>query len=251
MGPSSNSTRLNEWKTQRRAVIHTLDVSSAHSLHARWVVGGFKRGIYAGNVDFGVGDVSAWIDQQLTTRNLDTNPPTNRTFLSHIILDLPGSHQHIAKAASVLDVDGVLLIFNPSITQITSCVEMIRREKLPLILDRVVELGAGMTGGRLWDIRAVRPRAATRAEKERQQINSDDGEESEATSGAEIAGQDERTNLKTIPEADGANGQSSGAVEPEQAGLAMICRPKVGNRVVGGGFVGVWRKMRPRDGYRG
>jgi hypothetical protein len=29
----------------------------------------------------------------------------------------------------------------------------------------------------------------------------------------------------------------------EETGLEMVCRPKVGGRIAGGGFLGVWRKM--------
>ena len=64
-------------------------------------------------------------------------------FLSHVFLDLPRAHSHLANVAPVLRTDGILAIFNPSITQIAECVEEIRKRRMPYILDRVVELGIG------------------------------------------------------------------------------------------------------------
>ena len=37
------------------------------------------------------------------------------------------------------------------------------------------------------------------------------------------------------------------ARDEERQAWKMICRPKVGGRVVGGGFIGVWRKMKHRE----
>ena len=117
--------------------------------------------MYSANVDFGVGDLDTWIDQQVILRGLQSKPSAEQPFLSHAILDLPGSDKYVKKVASILHPNGTLVVFNPSITQIVDCVEVVRRMKVPLILDRVIELGAGMTGGRTWDVRSVKPRASS------------------------------------------------------------------------------------------
>ena len=107
--------------------------------------------MYAGNVDFHTGDISAWISSQKVLRK------TEDPFLSYVLLDLPNSKAHLANVAPVLHTDGILAVFNPSITQIAECVETIREQNLPYVLDQVIELGAASI--RQWDVRTVRPRA--------------------------------------------------------------------------------------------
>ncbi|KAI9817869.1 MAG: hypothetical protein M1827_000988 [Pycnora praestabilis] len=272
-------------KENRRAIIHTLDISSRHSTHASAIVRNFRHGIYANNVDFHVGDVSEWIVEQQSLRRKGTTDTSNSTptddpqrFLSHIILDLPNTHSHLASAASALQTDGILTVFNPSITQITACVDLIRRQKLPLLLEQVVELGAGSTGGREWDVRAVRPRALERGWKDRKDGSMATRMEGEQKDGnASTSGSDTESNApanveeeQIIQEAkpdpsnvmrvgeeksrddEQAQAQSQCQKQPqgrdkqsdEDSGYEMVCRPKVGGRVVGGGFLGVWRRMR-------
>ena len=100
--------------------------------------------------------VSEWIDRQVSDRRLH---PNDKAFLSHIILDMPAVQYHIKKAAAVLYINGTLMAFNPSIIQIMAVVELVKRQYLPLQLDRVIELGPSMTGGRDWDVRSMVPRA--------------------------------------------------------------------------------------------
>jgi tRNA (adenine57-N1/adenine58-N1)-methyltransferase len=125
------------WKDNRRAIVHTLDISSKHSKHAKKIVEGFRGGMYAGNIDFHVGDVSEWIAEQKANRM------TEEPFLTHVFLDLPNADQHLTNVAPSLHVNGMLAVFNPSITQIADCVEAIREQKMPYLLDQVIELGAG------------------------------------------------------------------------------------------------------------
>lgn len=221
---------LDSWKTCRRAIVHTLDISSKHSKHARKTVQGFRRGMYAGNIDFHTGDVSDWIKSQKVLRKTD-NP-----FLSYVFLDLPNANQHLANVAPVLYVNGLLAVFNPSITQIAECVEVIREHRLPYLLDQVVELGAGNI--RQWDVRAVRPRATLKG--------------AEASTSSSERAVDE---LEPLSSGDGSTDASKGQdardnelvenLARQQEKWAMVCRPKVGERVVGGGFLGLWRRMEP------
>jgi hypothetical protein len=222
---------MESWRASRRAIVHTLDISSKHSKHARKIVQGFRHGLYDRNVDFHVGDVSAWIASQKISRQ------TEEPFLSHVFLDLPNADQHIANVASVLHVNGILAVFNPSITQIAGCVETIREQRLPYLLDQVIELGAGNI--RQWDVRAVKPRSTLKEPEKTPTEAKEDGELSSPTSSAVAAvvdaqeGQEERDR------------ELAEELAKRQEKWVMVCRPKVGEMVVGGGFLGLWRRMEP------
>ncbi|MCJ1477514.1 hypothetical protein MMC13_006186 [Lambiella insularis] len=228
-------------KENRRAIIHTVDVSAPYSHHATTIVQGFRQGIYARNVDFYVGNVSNWIDEQFRTRTQGHVEASETPFLMHAILDLPDSHVYLPKIAPALHTDGVMIVFNPSITQILECMKLITQDGIPLWLDRVLELGAGMTGGRDWDIRTVKPRALLKAENARKEAQA--AVYNSATS-SEVACnglQEDSSVLAMTRDAEQAQ-----AMYHRKIGWEMICRPRVGERIVGGGFLGVWRKMTDR-----
>ncbi|KAL8762695.1 MAG: hypothetical protein Q9184_001349 [Pyrenodesmia sp. 2 TL-2023] len=206
-----------------RALIHTVDVSRKCSEHAIKIVSDFRQGLYLRDVQFHVGSVSEWIDQQMNARG-------KGTFLSHAVLDLPSSHSHVEKATSALHVDGKLVLFNPSITQINQAMELVKTRRLPLHLERVVEVGPAMTGGRIWDVRFVRPRALNKELPPRptaptyEDVHRGAGSAEAVTSGGAVE--------EGISDAD--------------EGYQMVCRPKVGDRVSGGGFVALWSKNKIR-----
>ena len=220
----STTESVEDGKCDRRhAVIHTLDVSEKYSLHARGVVKGFRHGLYYPNVDFHVSDVSYWTKDQLSSRS-------NVPFLSHAILDLPNSDLHLEQVAKALRVDGTLVVFNPSITQITQCATKIREDGIPLELERVVELPTnGEAGGREWSVRPVRPRSSLKAE-----MSVDHSGDSEAV-------EDARDSITGNVFPANSTGTSQAG---KDEGWQMVCRPKVGDRIIGGGFVGVWKKQR-------
>lgn len=223
-------------KSHKQAVIHSLDISPSHLHHAKKLVEGFRQGQYADDVNFYVGDVSAWIDQQLIQRGLHSSEIKDKAFLSHVVLDLPGSQSRLEKAASVLHVNGTLIVFNPSITQIIACVKEIKLNMLPLELDRILEVDQGMVGGREWDVRAMKPRALARAEAEKE-VNLD---EESAPTGASDQGFTEDRN-------SGMETKQNDAIQEllkKEIKWYMVCRPKFTERWSGGGFVGVWKKMR-------
>jgi hypothetical protein len=215
------------WRAHRRAIIHTVDVSPKFSAHAEKIVRGFRRGIYAGNVDFYVGHVENWIAEQKkarASRSLLSNSPTVEPFLSYAILDMPSAHLRIPHVAPILKRDGILVVFMPSVTQVGDCVDLIRRQKLPFILEKVVELGSGISSGRLWDVRfAVKKSRA------------DPSSWTEAADSAETEEDSSDAGVESVPAA------------PEEAARqeesVLVCRPKVGARIVGGGFVGLWRRI--------
>ena len=223
------------FKDKRRAVIHTVDISSKHSARGKKIVKGFRQGMYAGDVEFHVGDVSNWIDEQVLSRssNLKEEP-----FLSQIILDMPSIQHHVRKAASVLHVNGSLMAFNPSISQIVAIVDVVKRQCLPLHLERVLELGPNMTGGREWDVRFVKPRDETRSgiAEVAELVNDRD----KGTS----ADSPEQGAAVKATETEEQDHEETQALGKQDTGWRMVCRPKVGQRVLAGGFLGVWKKMK-------
>ncbi|KAH8697744.1 adenine-N(1)--methyltransferase [Talaromyces proteolyticus] len=238
-----------EWRTRhRQAVIHTVDVSAKYSAHAEKIVRGFRRGIYAGNIDFHVGPVEEWIADQVQRRRKkrddsagllssfkSTRPADVEPFLSYAILDMPSAHQRIPHVAPVLRRGGNLVVFMPSITQIGDCVQLIGKERLPFVLEKVVELGVGLTSGRMWDVRmAVKKSRAdpsswgSKTEASREGAEMDHGEKEEESSEPVLPTdtRDERI---------------------DESNNVLICRPKVGLRIVGGGFIGIWRRVEDRS----
>ncbi|KAF2172925.1 hypothetical protein M409DRAFT_16878 [Zasmidium cellare ATCC 36951] len=210
------SEDVDEWKAHRRAIIHTTDISSQFAAHAQTVVEGFRRGIYARNVDFHVGDVSEVLRSLQACRD-------TRSFLSHAFLDMPAADAHLATVADALRTDGTLIVFNPSITQVISCATKVKEQGIPLDLEKVVELGVnGGSGGREWDVRFVRPRSeeAPLRETPPSDTDTDSGHDGDAS-----------------PEL-------RSPVSAADRTWSLVCRPKVGERIVGGGFLGVWKKQR-------
>ena len=205
---------------QRQAIIHTLDASPIHSKHAKQIVKGFRQGLYVNDIDFHVGDISQWIDRQIVDRKLAWN---ETSFLSHVVLDMPSANLHVEKAASALHVNGNLLVFNPSVTQIMSVVDMIKRLYLPLQLDRVLELGPTMTSGREWDVRLLRPRALIRAENFEKSEPVDEQDLEDTTKST--------ADFDTVskgPEAELGDVGDAREHTREDRGWEMVCKPKVG-----------------------
>jgi tRNA (adenine57-N1/adenine58-N1)-methyltransferase len=222
----SSDDTLAIWKASRKAVIHTIDISAKYSKHASKVVAGFRHGFYAGNVDFHVGDVSEWIKSEMVRRDSED------AFLTHAFLDLPATQNHLSAAACALKNDAILIIFNPSITQIVDCVQKIKQEGIPLFLDQTLELGNnGISGGKAWDLRAVKPRAAPKIQAVEESPDSVQSSTPEASSEEDQS--ITRDAVQTLTEA-----------KPEDSNWSFVCRPKVGERITGGGFLGVFRKMR-------
>ena len=228
-------------QSHRQAVVHTVDISASTSRHAQQIVSGFRQGMYCKDIDFHVGDVSEWIRQQLAIRGLtesetdEDEANTVEPFLTHIVLDMPNADHHIELAISALHVNGGLLVFNPSITQIMTVVRIVTEKFLPLQLERVLELGQHMTGGKEWDVRCVKPRARVQSE------GSAVGEAAAASN----ANQEEPEERTEEGEGEAANHTGTSRTKPDpDAGWAMVGRPKVGYRIVGGGFVAFFRKMK-------
>ncbi|RAL60088.1 hypothetical protein DID88_000714 [Monilinia fructigena] len=151
-----------EWRSQRRAVIHTLDSDERHSRHAQRTIRNYRQGAYFPHIDFHIGSIHNYLSKRLEE--------TNDVFLDHAILDIPGIHDEMEIVGKCIKPDGRLITWCPSITQHIKCLETVKRKKLPFVLDRVLELGSQLsTGGREWEVRSVKPRALIKAEKKKMQ----------------------------------------------------------------------------------
>lgn len=232
-------TKDGESQQYRHAIIHTVDISSRNLKQARKLIREFRRGQYTNDVEFHASEVSAWIDQQMALRGKNNPEIIDKTFLSHIVLDLPKTHHHLEKAASVLHVDGRVLVFCPSITQIIACIKEIENKQLLLELDQVLEVGDGVAGGRGWDVRAVQPKAHLREEQKMQSVNPFQPDVPSTDRIQGVLGVDERSSVNKTREQDRV-----AATFKEEMGWEIICRPKIRAVGTGGGFVGLWRKMR-------
>ena len=215
------------WRAQRGAVLHTVDVSSRFSAHAEKIVRGFRRGMYAGDVDFYVASVENWIAEQTRRRSRGLLVSKVEPFLSYAILDMPSAHLRIPHVAPIIKDDGVLAVFMPNVTQIGECVELIRRQRLPFVLDKAVELGTGISSGRLWDVRFAVKRSPTNNAVEGKRATEDEGQEdsNEIAPGSDLE-------------------ESASLEDPKERESVLVCRPKVGARIIGGGFVGIWRRIK-------
>lgn len=223
------------WRAERGAVIHTVDVSSKFAKLAEENVRGFRRGIYGGTVDFYVGAVEEWIEEQVSQRSLTQKPV--EPFLNYAILDMPSAHERIPFVKNIIKRDGRMVVFSPSITQIGDCVRAIHG--LPgsgrsFVLERVVELGAGLTSGRYWDVRLAMKKSASDPSTWEAAAES---EEAAQPSDAEELSETQETSRQASKISDAS------PREIDEQNAVMVCRPKVGLRTFGGGFVGVWRRV--------
>jgi hypothetical protein len=222
------------WRAQRNAIIHTVDVSAKFSALAEKNVKGFRRGMYAGDADFYVGPVETWIAQQKELRKKTglaslTGGNTVEPFVSHVILDMPSSNLRVPHVTPILKRDGLLIVFMPSITQIGECLQMIKDQRLPLVQEKVIELGNGISGGRLWDVRFATKKSG--ADPSSWATASDAEGAAPTAEGEEQASASDSASEISVPE------------ETPKGESVLVCRPKVGVRIQGGGFVGVWRRI--------
>lgn len=191
---------LADWSSSRRAVLHTLDRNPSHARAAYKLLRRFRRAIYLPSVDFHIGSISDYLTPRLASSS-------GKPFLSRAVLDLPSPESFADPVVRALKPNGLLVVFNPSISQIADFAKWAVTTRQPLRLERTAELPNSFLvaadeptandcgGGRPWDVRTVVPR----------------------------------------------NAASEGEI-------VQVMRPRVGDRVVGGGFVAVFRRLKPMDG---
>lgn len=141
---------------------------------------------------------------------------------------MPGPDKHLEALSNALLPDGVLGVFCPSVTQIGDCLKNIKKLGLWLGKDMVVEfpphaelVGAGLRG---WNVKytVVRARAKEAAAADMESM----AEEAPVTETSAVGGE----------------GASEEEEEEEGGREVLVCRPSVGERLVGGGFFGIFRK---------
>ncbi|RMZ87782.1 hypothetical protein DV736_g4986, partial [Chaetothyriales sp. CBS 134916] len=188
------------WKETRNAVVHTVEVQDVWGRAAERLIRSFRQGLYWPHIDFNIGNVDKWVDQKLAERG--------QAFLSAVVLDLPDVHLYFPRVLAAIEEDAKLVIYTASITQLCECEKLIEAQGLPLKQEKVVELGSGISDGRVWNVRVTVPRARSR-------------------------------------QAASTSSPSSASSDDGESEKVMICRPKVFERLIGGGFIGIWRKTRP------
>lgn len=235
------------------AQLHTMDVSARHSAHAQKVISGFRRGIYLPNIRFYVSDPGTWCREQLSIRD-------GKPFLTHAILDLAGPEEYLFDVMRCLRPDGVVGVWCPSVSQIMVAVASAKGRGL--FCERVLEFpgGTGVGAGlRAWDVRPAVIRARVKkVEEARQkeegaeeaQQNGEKAEEVENEGKAEEVQQHEAEVGVTlgeeltppVPPVLEQDPPAPVSVPPTLAPEAFICRPTVGDRLVGGGFFAMFRR---------
>jgi hypothetical protein len=220
----------NAWKLSRVAILHTVENVIDNRRHAEKIVSGFRQGLYWPHVDFYHDTVSKWVEKKHKERG--------EAFLNHVILDMPAVQEQLHVMHTAMLEGGKLIVFVPSITQIVECVKEIHKRQLPFTLDRVLELGEGISNGRRWDVRLVAPRLPPKPKMKGlmpfvkaldKQRPTDAVEETERDDGD---GEEEEVVATTT-------------TTSMQQDEVMICRPQVGEKTFGGGFVAVFRKTSP------
>lgn len=184
LAAAEDQAALDAYRAARRAVVHSLDCNAAHLAAAHRLVRNFRRAQYLGAVDFHGGSVADFFAAR----------PPGAPRLAAAVLDMAAAHEHAGPVAAALRPDGLLVVFQPSVSQVAEVQAWAARTAQPLRLERVIELPTTATtdgvhdgaGGRLWDVRVAAPRAG--------------------------------------------------------GPPAQVMRPKVGDRVAGGGFVAVLRR---------
>jgi tRNA (adenine57-N1/adenine58-N1)-methyltransferase len=209
------------WRSGRRAVIHTLDNSSRHSKHAESTIRNFRQGMYAHNVDFHTGSISEYITSRLEETEQEV-------FLDHAILDLPNTHSYMDLIGRALKPNGSLVTWNPSISQVSRCVDEVGENKSPFLLEKVLEVVGGMNGGREWDVRRAKVRALEKVPT--------------ASDGPQEIITEPGVALEDVEQSSSTDA-SVQSVMADRTRYEMVCRPKVGERIQGGGFISLWRRM--------
>ncbi|KAF4508768.1 hypothetical protein G6O67_005107 [Ophiocordyceps sinensis] len=189
LSPEHQAAR-DTYAASRRVILHTLDNKLKHLNAAFKLVRDFRRALYLPSIDFHTGSIDGYLSERLAQSG-------GQPFLYRAILDLPGAHENVELVAQALHPNALLVVFQPSISQIADFEARNRQTNL-LRLEKVLELPVttitnglhDSVGGRQWDVRMTFPRA--------QQEGSDK--------------------------------------------MVQVLRPKVGDRIGGGGFVAVYRR---------
>ncbi|KAI9658518.1 MAG: hypothetical protein M1831_003956 [Alyxoria varia] len=250
-------------KDPRRFILHTLDSSAKHLAHAQKIIHGFRGGLYTPNISFHSGALPNLLHSQYTSRNI--NPKDSQPFLSYVIIDIPGAHDHLAQVAPAMHRNATLAVYCPNVTQLVRCEKVIKKMELPFWMEKAVELGTGISGGREWLLR--HPRRP--GEKWKSSVEQD-GKNAAVSSSVKqgVGSSADGADAGLLARAQGALAQlfvSGGGKNPqgeekrrsatasaekpnpplteEEDDYRIVCRPKAGYTVPVSGFLGIWRRM--------
>lgn len=204
-------------------------------MHAKGIISNFRRGVYINDVDFHVGDITKFINEQRAKRQ------SAKPFLNYVILDLPSAHEELGSVCPLVKIDGSLALYCPQVTQVIDSLRMVRHQGLPLYLDQVVELGANSSAGRQWDVRLVKTR--NRKRSHHNHLPSVEGLSGEAKDDDEYS-----ANISNSNDTVGLLDSSPSEVrEPasstfDESEYEIVCRPKYGELIRAGGFLALWKK---------
>ncbi|KAH3899127.1 uncharacterized protein SCDLUD_004553 [Saccharomycodes ludwigii] len=172
----------------RGSIIHSLDRNLKHMKIGIGTVSGFQKGIYLDDVEFHYEPIgpSNWVNSDIANYYRQLCDTTE--FLQGCFLDMPSPEHEFTELSKYLTVDGFIIVFTPSISQIWDCYTFVKDNDLKLTLVSTFELLTGGNGGmREWDVRRVMIR------------------------NSEMVGK--------------------------------VVKPRIGVRIVGGGFIGIFRKI--------
>ena len=228
------------YRTSRRAIVHSVEVSPTYSAHAQKLIHQFRRGMYVPHINFHIASIGDWIHSELDTRRRNASvfrkSANAEPFLSYVILDMPGCHFQIENVVPAMKDGALLVVFVPSVTQIGDCVRIMRDKGLELQMEKVLELGEGISNGRVWDVRLARKRA---------RLN----DSSPIMRESQLVDKTNTLDKGSDADAEGTIGSDADSLQSAELEVSrdddsvMVCRPKVGRMTIGGGFIGLWRKV--------
>ena len=242
---------LEHYKSRRRAVLHTVEKRTEVSVHARKVIASFRGALYAPHIDMYTGDVSSWLEARLDAQGVDAHG-AKLPFLRHVLFDLDDALHCTELATPAVHPDGTILTFCPSISQVQDLVQLVRDQKLPLVLDRVLELSSHTSGGRDWDVRVATIRSSLKANG-----TDEAGVEAAAhlepdehdTASAESSDQDldSSSEQSEPPQIDPTSAEFAEGATGRGVRYAMVSRPKLLGLHMRGAFIAVLRKRWPDE----
>ncbi|KAF3131413.1 hypothetical protein TWF703_007687 [Orbilia oligospora] len=235
------------------SILHSVEKDRKVHEAAMKLLKGFRRGIYDGpGVKFYNDDVEAWLRARLPSPEASEVPAVESTSeesttqetsltdqlatgsakpsrLSACVLDLPEIRPLLPLLQENMHLGAILGYWAPSITQISAVVEHVKLNRLPFLVEKVLEFGNGVggAGARVWDVRPALVRSRVKANKSHKsassQRSSEDGE-TETTANEDAVAKEDQTKRATTE-------------------WEMVCRPKTGERTVGGGFYLIMRRI--------
>ncbi|KAF3156385.1 hypothetical protein EYR41_001192 [Orbilia oligospora] len=235
------------------SILHSVEKDRKVHEAAMKLLKGFRRGIYDGpGVKFYNDDVEAWLRARLpspeasevpaveSTSEESTTQETSLTdqlatgsakpsLLSACVLDLPEIRPLLPLLQENMHLGAILGYWAPSITQISAVVEHVKLNRLPFLVEKVLEFGNGVggAGARVWDVRPALVRSRVKANK------------SHKSASSQRSSEDGETETTANEDAVAKEGQTKRATTEWE----MVCRPKTGERTVGGGFYLIMRRI--------